>query len=307
MVDFQNPEFEFVTEQSRLNEVALILENQSIIAVDTEANSLDPYLLKLLLVQVATEGKCYVLKADLDFEPLRRVLENPQKLKIIQNGNFDCEVLKVKKGIEIKNIFDTMIAERILTMGLSRENSLRAIAKKYLDISLDKNWESYDWEGSARTGRITAKQLRYAALDTLILFPIFKKQFLRIKEEELLKVAELEFKLIPVVASIELRGLKVDSQKWRKNTHELEHKRDEIARKIQEELRPFYRLQQVSMFGSAAQVLNINSPLQVLEAFRRLGIDLPSTGEAILSKTNHPVARLLLQYRECEKLISAFG
>ena len=51
MIDFQNPEFEFVTEQSRLNDVALILENQSIIAVDTEANSLDPYLLKLLLVQ----------------------------------------------------------------------------------------------------------------------------------------------------------------------------------------------------------------------------------------------------------------
>lgn len=307
MVDFKNPQYEFVSQQKRLEEVAELLQTQPLIAVDSEADGLDPYLCRLLLVQVATEEKSYVFKADLDFQRLQKVLENPKTMKILQNGKFDWAILKVKKGIELRNIFDTMIAERILTMGITRENSLGAIAKKYLDILLDKDWESYAWDEAARTGRITEKQLRYAALDTLVLFPIFKKQFVKIKEEDLLKVAELEFKLVPAVASLELRGLTVDVQKWRENIHQLRTKRDEIAVQIQEELRPFYRVQQVDMFGLAAQVLNINSPIQILEAFRKLGIDLPSTGEAVLSRTNHPLARLLLQYRECEKIISAFG
>ena len=307
MVDFKNPKYEFISSQERLNAVVDDLKDRTMIAVDTEADSLDPYLSKMLLVQIAVEDKSFVFKADLDFDLLKPILENPKTIKILQNGKFDWEILKVKKNIELKNIFDTMIAERMLTMGLTRENSLGAIANKYLGITLDKDWESYAWDEAARTGRMTERQLRYAALDTLVLFPIFSKQFMRIKEEDLLRVAELEFRLIPVVSSIELRGLRIDVKKWRENINHLREKRDEIARQIQDELRPFYRIQQVDMFGSSTQVLNINSPIQVMEAFRKLGIELISTGEAILSRTNHPFARLLLQYRECEKLISAFG
>lgn len=307
MFDLKSPKYEYVTDPVRLGEVGNELRREKVISVDTEADGLDPYLAHLLLVQIGTEEKAFIFKADLDFSPLKDVLENAETLKILQNGKFDWAILKAKKGIELKKIFDTMLAERILTMGLERENSLGAIAEKRLGVTLDKDWESYEWDEVARTGRVSEKHLRYGALDVLVLFPIFKKQFLKIKAENLLRVAELEFHLIPAVAEIELRGLRIDVKKWRENINQLSRKRDEIARQIQLELRPFYKIQQVDMFGEAAQVLNINSPLQILEAFRKLGIDLPSTGEAILSRTNHPLARLLLQYRECEKLISAFG
>ncbi len=54
--------------------------------------------------------------------------------------------------------------------------------------------------------------------------------------------------------------------------------------------------------------LNLNSQKQLMELFNdRLGLNMPSTGEAILQKTNHPVAKMLLEYRGYEKLISAFG
>ena len=38
-----------------------------------------------------------------------------------------------------------------------------------------------------------------------------------------------------------------------------------------------------------------------------VGLDLPSTGEGILSQQNHPLAKLLLEYRKYEKIITAFG
>lgn len=307
MIDFKNPDFEYVTDQGRLDELAGELKKEAAIAVDTEATGLDPYTLKLLLLQIGTEKKAYVFSAALDLSKLKGLLENEKILKILQNAKFDYAALKVTRGISLNNIYDTMLAERILTTGAARENSLGAITKKYLDITLDKDYESYNWEETGRSGQFTPKHLKYAALDVLVLFPIFKKQFEALKKENFLTVSKLEFKLVPVVAEMELKGTLVDIKKWKENIQISKIKRDEIAKQIQQELKPFYKIQQASLFGLEGDVLNLNSPAQIIEAFSKLNIDLPSTGEAVLRKINHPVAQLMLQYREVEKLISAFG
>lgn len=306
-IDFKEPNFEYITEQERANEAAKELSGNNLIAIDVEATGLDPHTLKLLLLQIGTEKKAYIFNAGLDLEPLKAILEDPKVLKILQNGKFDYAALKMTKRIELNNIYDTMIAERIITTGIKRENSLGAIAKKYLDVTLEKDYESYNWEEVGRTGRVTQKHLKYAALDVLVLFPIFRKQFAALKKEDLINVSKLEFKLIPVVAEMELRGSKIDIKKWKENTEVLKSKRDQIAAQIQVELKPYYKVQQASLFGLSNEVLNLNSPIQIIEAFQKLNIDLPSTGEAILKTVDHPVARLMLAYREVEKLISAFG
>lgn len=306
-IDFKNPNFEYVTEQGRVLEIAAELSKETLIAIDVEATGLDPHTLKLLLLQIGTEKKAYIFNAGLDFESLRPILEEGKTLKILQNGKFDYGALKMTKKIELNNIYDTMIAERIITTGIKRENSLGAIAKKYLDITLEKDYESYNWEEVGRTGRVTQKHLKYAALDVLVLFPIFKKQFEILKKEQLLDVSKLEFRLIPVVAEMELRGSRIDIKKWHENTEDLKKRRDEIASQIQVELKPYYKIQQTNLFGTSDEVLNLNSPAQIMDAFKKLNIDIASTGEAILKTIDHPVAKLMLQYREVEKLISAFG
>lgn len=306
-MDFGNPNYEYVTTQAGLAKAAAELSDRKLISIDIEGDGLDPLTLKLLLVQIGTEEKAYVFDAQLDFSPLKNLFENDKILKLLQNGKFDYAALKYIKNIEIANIYDTMIAERLLTTGIIRENSLAAIAKKYLGVTLDKDYESYNWQEVSRSGHVGAKHLKYAALDVLVLFPIFKKQFEALKREGLLPVSKLEFRLIPVVAEMELRGLQVDIKKWKENIDLLKARRQEIAAQIQAELKPFYKIQQVNLFGREDDVLNLNSPVQILEAFRKLGIDIGSTGEAVLKKIDHPVARLMLQYRECEKLISAFG
>ncbi len=308
-MNYLEPNYEYITDQARLDEVAEnILARETVLAVDIEGDGLDPYLIKLLLVQIGTAEKVYIFNAKLKFDRLKSVLENPKIKKILQNAKFDYGVLKATKGIEMGgNIYDTMLAERLLTIGLVRENSLLALADKYLGIKLDKNWESYNWDQTARTGKMTKRHLNYAATDALILFPIREKQMAAIAREDLTRVADLEFSLVQVVANIELKGSLIDVRKWRDNLDQLKTRRDSTALQIQEELRPFYKIKQVDLFGNHADVLNLNSPSQVIGAFEKLGIDLPSTGEAILQKTNHPVAKLLLQYRECEKLLTAFG
>lgn len=307
-MDYQNPPYEYIAEQARLEEVARDdLAQREVMALDVEGDGLDPHMMNLILMQIGTPEKAYIFNAKLDLTSLRTILENDKVLKILQNGKFDYSALKVVKGVEVANMFDTMLAERILTTGLQRENSLEDLAAKYLGVALDKDWAALNWVATAKSGRVSKAQLKYAANDVLVLFPIYEKLLAALQREKLMPVAALEFSLVPVVAEMEVRGSLIDEKKWRENLQVLMNRRDEIAAQIQQELQPFFRVKQVDLFGNSHDVLNLNSPAQIMEAFRKLGLDLPSTGEAILAKTNHPVARLLLQYREAEKLITAFG
>jgi len=311
MPDFTNPEYELVESEERLKEIVEEdLASRDTVAVDVEASGLDPYLSDLLLVQIGQPEKAYIFNAQkiTDFSPLQELLEESRPLKLLQNAKYDYKMIKVKTGMEITNIYDTYLAERILTCGESRGvSSLGSLSEKYLQLELDKNWESYDWEAVSRTGRLTERHLKYAALDVLVLFPIFRKQFKQLKKEDLLRVAKLEFACCPVVAEMEIHGSYIDQEMWRKNIAELKEKRDAVAAKIQEELRPLYKTEQRDLFGNHVDVVNLNSPIQILEAFEKVGIDIPSTGEAVLKSINHPLAKMLLEYRGYEKLITAFG
>jgi DNA polymerase-1 len=302
--DPQTPKYQLIEKQSEVKSAVQQLAAHRILALDTEGTSLDPHDTKLLLLQVAIPEKAFLFAVQkVNLELLKPLLEDNQKLKIVQNGKFDYEMIKVNLGMEIKNIFDTMLAERLLTAGLTRENSLEALAKKYLEIELEK--EVRDTFG--RIGQLSKKQLEYAALDVLVLFPIFKKQYARLREEKLLKVAQLEFSVLPVVAEMEIKGSYIDKKKWRAHIAQLREKRDLVAGQIQEDLRPLYQNNQVDLFGQSVDVVNLNSPVQILEAFRKVGVELPSTGVSVLKRTDHRLAKKLLEYRGYEKLISAFG
>lgn len=302
--DSQNPEYELIENQPEVEKAVAELEKKEILSVDVEGTKLDPHDTNLLLVQVATPHKAYIFDVQkVDTAPLKPLLEDTRRLKIVQNGKFDYEMIKVNLGITLENIYDTMLAERILTTGIIRENSLAAISRKYLGLQLEKEVR-YTF---GKTAKVTKKQLAYAALDVLVLFPIFKAQFKELQKEKLTRVAQLEFRCLPVVAEMEIRGSYIDVEKWRENLRQLKEKRDLAAARIQEELRPLYRHTQVDLFGNHVDVVNLNSPIQILKAFRKVGLDLPSTGEAILRRTDHLLAKMLLEYRGYEKLISAFG
>jgi DNA polymerase-1 len=52
--------------------------------------------------------------------------------------------------------------------------------------------------------------------------------------------------------------------------------------------------------------LNLNSPKQITDAFRSLGIELADTKVWTLLKVDHPAARALLEYRELQKKLGTY-
>ena len=302
--------YDFITTDKDVLSIIPELEKAPIIAIDSESTKFDPFTAKLLLFQVATKKKGYVFDCTkVDISPLKHILEAERPLKIAQNAKFDYSLLKAKLGIKLGNLFDTMLAERLLTCGISREMSLKTLAEKYLGIKIDKSIREgfYDPANKSQRGSFTREQLDYSARDALVLHEIFEKQYRQLKEEDLVETAKLEFALVPVVAEMELRGSLINKEKWRSHIAELEKKRDQISKEIQNDIRHLSPYSQVDLFGNERDTVNLDSPIQMLQIFKKLGEDISNTSEATLHKSKHPLAKKILEYRAYEKMITAFG
>lgn len=302
--------YTLINTSDALKEIIPLLENEQTLALDTEANKLDPFTARLLLVQIATSTQSFVIDCTkVDIAPLKHILEAPKPLKILQNAKFDYELLSAQTGIKIGALYDTMLAERLITCGISRDISLKSLSEKYLGLKMDKTVRDTfsDPRDPSHRGKFSKLQLDYAARDVHILLEIFKKQLTLLKEEGLVETAKLEFQVVPVVAEMELKGSLIDREQWEEHIKELKEKRNTINAEIQRDLRHLAPYARIDLFGLEEDAINLDSPLQVLSVFKKLGIELANTGEATLQKVTHPLAKKLLEYRAFEKMITAFG
>jgi DNA polymerase-1 len=64
--------------------------------------------------------------------------------------------------------------------------------------------------------------------------------------------------------------------------------------------------EQLGMF--ARDAINLNSPKQITDAFRTIGIEVDNgTAEREIALMNHPAAKELLEYRKLQKIMSSYG
>jgi DNA polymerase-1 len=290
--------YEYITHQE---DVPFILEKAKMakeFSVDVETTGLDFDKLRLLLFQIAFNNKAYVIDArKVDISPFRSILENDQLLKIMQSGKFDLKVLRTRRGMNIKNIFDTQLAETVLQAGKKRQSNLEYLASFYCDIALDKSVRN-TFENFPYDGVFTQDQLQYAANDVLVLPMIKRMQENYLTQHGLSTTAEIEFALIPVVAQMELVGIKIDSERWRRTLAEtkkslfgmkgdLRQVLPELPTPPEKPLRykkdgTLFKADQARLDNpKPLPVLNLDSWQQSVWAFGEIGVDL----EAVSQKT----------------------
>ena len=310
--DPENPKYVHVTTENQYNEALEDLEKQKVVGVDIEGTSLDPYSSILLTVQIGTPEKSYIFDARAlklaEMPRFKKFLENQKIIKILHNGKFDYKHIKQNLGVSMNNIFDTMLTESILNAGMSSGYySLKDLAAKYTGLNLQKSVrESFEYMTASTN--LNEAQLKYGAVDTLILFPIFEEQIKKLKKEQLVDIAKLEFATTRVVGDMELKGVHIDVKRWRQLINDLSIKRDELAKKFQQEIRPLFKSNTVDLFGNIGDSININSQVQLMDLFNnKMHLNLPSTGDGILELCDNPTVKILREYRGYEKLVSAFG
>ncbi|MEQ1921644.1 MAG: hypothetical protein ABL952_03960 [Pyrinomonadaceae bacterium] len=118
---------------------------------DTETSGLSARHGRLFSVQFS-DGEFNVLVPISEGVPLGRlenILTDTAITKIFHNAKFDLDFLS-ENGYSVMNVFDTMIAEKVLTRGAGQSASLAETLYRYFAVDLDKSPRakfSRKWDG----------------------------------------------------------------------------------------------------------------------------------------------------------------
>lgn len=116
------------------------LVNAPCLGCDTETSGLNSQTGKLFSIQFS-DGSLSVLlpiSEGVRLGPLAGLLSDPKITKIFHNARFDLDFLNAA-GILTENVFDTMIAEKVLTRGAHQSASLADTLYRYFAVDLDKS------------------------------------------------------------------------------------------------------------------------------------------------------------------------
>jgi DNA polymerase I len=302
-----SPGYQLITEAHELPRVAEALIAEPVIGLDTETTGLDPHTSKLRLIQVATPGMSFII--DLfrlpagALTPILDCLAAPRPIKVLHNAKFDAKFLLRHCGIRLNAIFDTYLASVLISAGNENDrHGLEPVANRYLNLQIDKEPQLSDW-----SRELSEYQLEYAARDAAVLLPLREGLLAKLDEMDLLLAAELEFECVLSIAGLELAGVYLAVDRWRELIKRIRIEHDKIADSLQEELGK--GAAQMSLFGEAAERINLDSPAQVKEALARLGIEVEDTREWTLQKRarDHPILEKLLRHRSLSKNLSSYG
>lgn len=150
-----------IVTSSELTSLVDRLLSQPVVSVDTESNSLFAYREQVCLIQFSVPGKDYLVDplAIKDLSGLGRIFENPQIEKIFHAAEYDLLTLQRDFGFTFNNLFDTMVAARIL--GRKRVG-LGSLLEDEFGVELEKKYQRANW-GKRPLPRA---MLNYASLDT---------------------------------------------------------------------------------------------------------------------------------------------
>ncbi|WP_299787414.1 DNA polymerase I [uncultured Marivita sp.] len=234
---------------------------------------------------------------------LKPLLEDPAVMKIGQNMKYDAKIM-ARYGIDLAPIDDTMLMSYAMNAGL-HGHGMDTLSERYLGhapipikdlLGTGKSQITFD--------RVPIdKAVPYAAEDaeiTLRLWQMFKPQLHKTKVTRVYET--MERPLVPVLAEMEMAGIKVDRGTLSRMSNAFSQKMAGLEDEI-------YEL--------AGRKFNVGSPKQLGEIlFDEMGLEggkrgktgAYATGADVLEDlaTEHELPRRVLDWRQLSKLKSTY-
>ncbi len=320
-----------VTTLPVLKDLVNELKAQKTFAIDLETDGLNTLSCNIAGIAIAfsdshkampddDEIKLYYIPTmhqDLEHIPLEDVIrelkviiEDPDKLQIIQNAKFEQKIF-MRHGWEIhSNFFDTMLASYVANA--SSKHGLKAQGKR---IFHQRMQEIEEIIGVGRK-QITIDQAdinevaSYAATDALITYKLYFHYLNSLDVREMKLLNEIEFPLIAVLRDIELVGISLDTEFLKNLSVEVNGRLKEIEAEV---------------FAICEETFNISSPRQLSAViFEKLKIEpigkrnktgaFSTDSETLetllysegLSEKQKGLILLITEYRTLSKLASTY-
>jgi len=316
-----------IDQVEQLEELARALRAAPLVAIDAETNAVEPHDAELIGLSLSVEpGSAWYLPfghrprggelaapapvtnlpalTDPVLAPLVAVLRDPAVRKAGHNIKYDWQVLR-RAGVELKGAaYDSMLASFLLDPG-RRSHGIDTLSLELLGRPM-RSHEDLTGKGKARISFAEVSVADAAdccggdSATVLALHHLFAPRLAEAALQPLLD--GLEMPLVEVLVDMEWRGIAIDPALFGRLAKEL-----------------FVDLQRLEaeIARAAGGSINLNSPKQLaavlfdklqLPALKRTKTG-PSTDADVLeqlAELGHEVPRLLLEYRELEKLRSTY-
>ena len=135
----------FIDDNNSLIEFCELINNENVLALDTEFIREKSYYPKVCLIQIAAAEHiaCIDPLKIASLEPLLDLLYDPDKTKVLHAARQDLEIFHQLRGKLPKPIFDTQVAATL--MGFSDQVGYANLIHKLLGVELDKDQARTDW------------------------------------------------------------------------------------------------------------------------------------------------------------------
>ena len=310
-VDSRPHSYTLVTGEDAMLRLRDYLLASPLVSMDTETTSTHAVDARLVGLSFAVrEGEAFYVPVDDDnagavIDIFRPVYADAAVMKVGQNIKYDIEVL-MNYGVEVAGeLWDTMIAHYLLQP--EQRHNMDYMAEVYLrykTIHIDELIGPKGKEQRSMREVDPAVACVYAAEDadvTLRLKNVLEPQLERYGLTRLFR--EIEMPLVPVLADMEMQGVRIDTQALADISADLTARMHETEEAV---------------CDLAGERFNIASPRQVGDIlFGKLKItDKPKktkTGQYVTSeevlqqlKGKHPIVNLILAHRALKKLIGTY-
>lgn len=308
------------------------LNTATSLSFDCETTGLKPEVGGLRLLQFGSAARKIVVVVDLfaaseeELAQLDLFFANGNRFWTAHNAVFDLGWLQAYGWYPRGEVRCTMLASKLLNNGMPNlKHSLEAVAKRYLDIDVDKEQQRSDWSAD-----LTEAQIRYAAKDVEILCELDAPMHQQIAQAGLSGAYSLECRALQGMASMAnnglpfsrdaLQGIEVDYEKDIENLGrefhlELDEALPREAKLPRHEDGTFNLRARESgsvRLGTKQYAgFNIGSPKQLLEKMTLVLGETPidaKTQKPSASRTalreyagNHSVVATYLQWKKAEK------
>lgn len=321
--------------------------NARYIGFDIEANGNKFYFTDMLLVSIGEKDQQFVVDCTSGnvFEAFKKLINQytPKLILMGHNIKYDYQHCFLN-GIYFNQVFDTMIAEQRINLGLNLLNNLAIVyerrLKKYMETNKDTR---LDFLKMNKRSTFHITHIVYSAKDIAGIIDIAKIQRDILRERGQYEwFRENENGIVTIIGDMEMEGLYLYKDKWRAIIEQRKVERLETERKLDDHLRKAgfkikmrnrVTVEIPELFGDyVAEVdnknvrhINYSSSVQFIKVIKKMGEPVPvlrkkgkvsnSVSETailqyIVENPNTPIKKMLMDYIEYkghEKFITSYG
>ena len=305
--------YQLIDTEEKMLEIFSIFKTKKILSLDTETTSTHPIDAELVGLSFAvSEHEAFYVPIPANREEALRIVnifkplyEDPEILKVGQNIKYDLEVLRNYNIHLAGPMWDTMIAHYLIQPEL--RHNMDFMAEVYLNYQTVHIDELIGPRGkSQRSMRDLSPTdvYEYACEDADITLQLKNKLEQELKKYDCEKLFyEIEMPLMPVLAEMEMNGVRLDTESLAQTSKELTERMNDIEHEIYELAGHSFNISSPRQVGDV-----LFGELKIVEKPKKTKTGQYVTSEEVLQQLHakHPIVGKILDFRGLKKLLSTY-